>query len=658
MKPMARNSGRDALLKQLSFETLISQLSAQFINLPTEEVDGIIEDAQRRICEFLGFDLSTLWQWSVDKPDCLVLTHLHSPADGPKKPTELVAADSFPWSAKQLMEGSTIIYNTEDLTGQESLTDLESKRRYGIKSSVSIPLQAGSRPIIGVLSFNMLHSPFVYDPETVKRLELVAQIFSNTLLRKNAENELRKSEWLLSLAAESAGAGLWALDLRTGIFWATDRGREIFGIPGDEVISMEKFENCIFPADLPRVQQMIGDSRASAEQFEVEYRIRDATLQWKWIYSKWRRYQHPDGNAGRLFGVSIDIHQRKCMEEDLRCRLEEVEALKRRFEGEAYYLREDLAREQGFEQIIGGSAALKNVLAAARQVAMTDATVLLLGETGTGKGLLAHAIHRMNSRKDRPLVTVNCAALPGNLIESELFGREKGAFTGAHNRQAGRFEIAHHGTIFLDEIGEMPLELQAKLLRVLQDGEFERLGSSKTITVDVRVIAATSRDLRSAVRSGRFREDLFYRLNVFPIMIPPLRERTEDIVLLAQYFVEKFARKMGKHIETIPKNLLSRLLQYDWPGNVRELEHLIERGVILSSGPQLRFDDLATPLTELEPIPDTTLDLASVERQHIIQVMRRTNWKIEGPGGAASILKLHPSTLRFRLKKLGIQRPI
>ncbi|KAB2892340.1 MAG: AAA domain-containing protein [Desulfobulbaceae bacterium] len=346
------------------------------------------------------------------------------------------------------------------------------------------------------------------------------------------------------------------------------------------------------------------------------------------------------------------------MEENLRDRLEEVETLKRRLEGEVYFLRKDLTREQGFEQIIGGSAALKKVLAAARQVAQTDSTVLLLGETGTGKGLLAHAIHRMNSRRDRPLVTVNCAALPANLIESELFGREKGAFTGAHARQAGRFEIAHHGTIFLDEIGEMPLELQAKLLRVLQDGEFERLGSSKTITVDVRVIAATSRDLRNAVRNGRFREDLFYRLNVFPITIPPLRERTEDILLLAQYFVEKFAHKMGKHIETIPKNLLSRLLQYDWPGNVRELEHLIERGVILSSGPQLTIGDLAAPLTESGPVPDPTLDLASVERHHIIQVLRRSNWKIEGPDGAASMLNLHPSTLRFRLKKMDIRRPI
>lgn len=658
MKPTARKSGRDALLKQLSFETLISQLSAQFINLPAEEVDGYIEDAQRRICEFLGFDLSGLWQWSVDKPDCMILTHLHSPADGPKKPTELVAAEAFPWSAKQLMEGSTIIHNTEDLTDAESSTDLATKRRYGIKSSVSIPLRAGDRPIIGVLSFNMLHTPFVYDPDTVKRLELVAQMFCNALLRKNTENELRKSQWLLSLAAESAGAGLWALDLRTGVFWATDRSREIFGFSRDEVIDMEKYENCVFPADLPPVQQMIKDSCLSSEHFEIEYRIRDASSRWKWICSKWQRYQHPDGTVGQLFGVSLDIHHRKCMEENLRDRLEEVETLKRRLEGEVYFLRKDLTREQGFEQIIGGSAALKKVLAAARQVAQTDATVLLLGETGTGKGLLAHAIHRMNSRRDRPLVTVNCAALPASLIESELFGREKGAFTGAHARQAGRFEIAHLGTIFLDEIGEMPLELQAKLLRVLQDGEFERLGSSKTITVDVRVIAATSRDLRNAVRSGRFREDLFYRLNVFPITIPPLRERTEDILLLTQYFVEKFAHKMGKHIDTIPKNLLSRLLQYDWPGNVRELEHLIERGVILSSGPQLTIGDLAAPLTESGPVSDSTLDLASVERHHIIQILQRANWKIEGPDGAASMLNLHPSTLRFRLKKMGIQRPI
>jgi transcriptional regulator with GAF, ATPase, and Fis domain len=254
------------------------------------------------------------------------------------------------------------------------------------------------------------------------------------------------------------------------------------------------------------------------------------------------------------------------------------------------------------------------------------------------------------------MITVNCAAMPMNLIESELFGREKGAFTGAHAKQIGRFEVAHGGTIFLDEIGEMPMELQAKLLRVLQEGEFERLGSPRTIKVDVRVIASTSRDLKAEIRNNRFREDLFYRLNVFPISIPPLRMRSGDIPLLVNHFVDRYARKIGRNIKSIPKDMMKSLLEYSWPGNVRELEHVIERAVITSTGPILqlaeRFESEHIETKE-EPLKEIT----TIEREHILKVLRKTRWKINGEGGAASLLGLHPSTLRFRLKKLGIERP-
>jgi len=252
---------------------------------------------------------------------------------------------------------------------------------------------------------------------------------------------------------------------------------------------------------------------------------------------------------------------------------------------------------------------------------------------------------------------VNCSALPQNLIESELFGREKGAFTGAHVRQAGRFEVADGGTIFLDEIGEMPLELQSKLLRVLQEGEFERLGSAKTVKVNVRVIAATSCDLKQEIRKKRFREDLFYRLNVFPILIPPLRQRTEDIPLLAQFFTEKYARKMGRSIESIPKATIKTFLKYDWPGNVRELEHVIERAVIITPGRSFTMAERLKPSLSSDFRDVPLKDLAATEREHILRVLHETGWRIEGPSGAAAILKLHPSTLRFRIKKLGIHRP-
>jgi formate hydrogenlyase transcriptional activator len=350
---------------------------------------------------------------------------------------------------------------------------------------------------------------------------------------------------------------------------------------------------------------------------------------------------------------------RKRADEQLKKQLEEIEELKQRLEKENLYLREERREEMGFEKIIGSSDELKYVLFRVRQAAPTDATILILGETGTGKGMVAHAIHGLSSRKDRPMVTVNCAALPANLIESELFGREKGAFTGAHARQAGRFEVADKGTIFLDEIGELPLELQAKLLRVLQDGEFERLGSAKTVKVDVRVIASTSRDLQEEVRAGMFREDLFYRLNVFPVSIPPLRKRAGDIPRLVRHFVDKYTRKSGKKIETVPKDMVKTLQKYPWPGNVRELEHVIERAVIITEGSVLKIFDLCQPLKLEAPntIDSSPKDMAAMEREHILRVLHETKWRIGGSRGAASILNLHPSTLRFRIKKLGIQRP-
>jgi len=359
----------------------------------------------------------------------------------------------------------------------------------------------------------------------------------------------------------------------------------------------------------------------------------------------------------RLLGeMFVNALERSRGELLLRERLEEIERLKLLLEKENVYLREEIKSGQGFQKIVGSSDALHYVSFRVQQVAPTDATVLILGETGTGKGLVAHAIHELSARKDRPMITVNCAALPANLIESELFGREKGAFTGAHAKQVGRFEVANGGTIFLDEIGEMPLELQAKLLRVLQEGEFERLGSPRTIKVDARVIAATARDLKAEIRSNRFREDLFYRLNVFPISMPPLRMRRDDIPQLVRHFVDKYARKIGRTIKSIPKAVIKSLQEYAWPGNVRELEHVIERAVITSTGPVLQIADrLEGEAVHAKEEPPE--ELAAMEKEHILRVLRKTRWKINGPGGAAALLNIHPSTLRFRIKKLGLERP-
>ena len=334
----------------------------------------------------------------------------------------------------------------------------------------------------------------------------------------------------------------------------------------------------------------------------------------------------------------------------------EIGELKNKLADEKLYLEEEIRTEYTFEEIIGESPALKRVLSQVETVATTDSSVLVLGETGTGKEVIARAIHDLSPRRERTFVKVNCAAIPTGLLESELFGHEKGAFTGAIMQKMGRFELAHHGTLFLDEVGDIPLELQPKLLRVLQEKEFERLGSTRTLHVDVRVVAATNRDLTQMVEDRLFRSDLYYRLNVFPIVVPPLRERAEDIPLLVRYFAQKHARRMDRRIETIPAEEMEALTRYQWPGNVRELENLIERAVILSRGPALHV-----PLPENRFSADapaaSPVTLEAAEREHILRALRDTNWVIAGPNGAAARLGMKRTTLQSRMAKLGISRP-
>jgi formate hydrogenlyase transcriptional activator len=348
------------------------------------------------------------------------------------------------------------------------------------------------------------------------------------------------------------------------------------------------------------------------------------------------------------------LDDRKRVELELRGALSEVKRLNDQLKAERTYLQEEIKLEYNHENIIGQSDELKYTLYKVEQIAESNTTVLVLGETGTGKELIARAIHGSSLRKDRPLLKINCTTLPLNLIESELFGHERGAFTDAVNRRIGRFEAASGATLFLDEIGELPLELQPKLLRVIQDGEFERLGSSRTIKVDVRIIAATNRNLEEEVRNGRFRKDLWYRLSIFPITVPALRDHMGDIPYLVRYYVDKISRRLGKSIESIPTNVMNTLQNYHWPGNVRELENVIERAVINSSGPKLRLaDELKTPHKDLTA-PET---LEKVEHDHIVRVLEETRWKVSGKNGASEILGLNVSTLRARMRKLGIRRP-
>jgi formate hydrogenlyase transcriptional activator len=369
--------------------------------------------------------------------------------------------------------------------------------------------------------------------------------------------------------------------------------------------------------------------------------------------------QEPDRYTAEDAGFLRAVGEQVALAVENMLAYEEIARLKARLEEENVYLKEEARSERGLDGIIGESRPIRRVKEAVATVAGTDATVLINGETGTGKELVADAIHDRSPRRGKTMVKVNCAALPASLIESELFGHEKGAFTGAVAQKPGRFELADRGTIFLDEVGDLPLELQAKLLRVLQQGEFERVGGTQTLKVSVRVVAATNQDLEKAVRAGRFRADLFYRLNVFPIRVPPLRERREDIPVLVRHLVLRKAARLARPVEEVPEREMETLLAYDWPGNVRELENVVERAVILTRGPVLQLEDclpLAAP-APVSPSGSRVQTLAEVERSYVLEILKATRGRVSGPQGAARLLGIKPTTLEARIRRLGIQKP-
>ncbi len=408
----------------------------------------------------------------------------------------------------------------------------------------------------------------------------------------------------------------------------------------------------LHPEDRQRVMELRQELHdGKHERISAEYRYRHPTRGERWLHHMARvSRRDANGRTVQTFGVLRDITERRQREEALKQSYAEIERLKDRLQAESDYLKAEIRVVHPHGEITGRSPAMQKVLRLVEQVAATDSSVLVRGETGSGKELVAQAIHRLSPRRGHLMVKVNCAALPSGLVESELFGREKGAYTGALTRQVGRFEVADGSTLFLDEIGELSLEVQAKLLRVLETGEFERLGSPRTIKVDVRLVAATNRDLVADVRKGRFREDLYYRLNVFPIRVPPLRERPEDIPALVWTFLEELSSRMGKTITQVPRQTMEALQRQPWPGNVRELKNVIEHGAIVTTGKTLRvplLDDAA-------PVAAPPQTLAEAEREVILRALESRRWRIKGPKGAAAALGLNPSTLYGRMKKLGI----
>ena len=518
---------------------------------------------------------------------------------------------------------------------------------WGAVSYCGVPLLDRSGAVTGHLAI-IDDKPMRDGSRGVAIMRIFAARARAEIGRLRAEEELRASERRFRDLYEEAPIAYIYEDTESRFVSANRAAIKLLGLEPEEVRGTLGLS---LVAPTPETQERVhraieaiqrGEERAC---IELELRRKDDGRP---VWVQWWSKPEPDGKYTRT--MLVDITDRVLAEQE-----------RNRLQQQNLYLQEEIKSEYNFEEIIGGSAVLRDVLAKVKQVAPTDSTVLILGETGTGKELIARAVHSLSRRKDKPLIKLNCSALPAGLVESELFGHEKGAFTGAAEKRIGRFELADGGTIFLDEVGELPSETQVKLLRVLQEREFERVGGTKTLRVDVRVIAATNRDLAQALAAGKFRQDLYYRLNVFPVRLPPLCGRPEDIPLLVHYFVARYAAKIGRTITRVPPDAMQRLVAYSWPGNVRELENVIERAVILSSGPELAvapelLPRLAVAPTRAERPVGDPVALHEVEREHIVTVLKQTGWRIDGPLGAASLLKMRPSTLRSRMQKLGIRR--
>jgi PAS domain S-box-containing protein len=472
---------------------------------------------------------------------------------------------------------------------------------------------------------------------------------------KLADEKVRESEERFRTMAETAPVVIWISDETQSTTYVNKQWLELTGSTLEQEVGAG-WSQRVHPDDVGGLVELYTASFQDRVPFEFEFRVRRVDGEYRWIFTSGAPRFSAEGGFLGYIGTAIDITERKISESELKQAHDELHELKNQLEAENIYLQEELRQDQAFGDIVGQSSAIKYVLFKVSQVAPTDSTVLVMGETGTGKELVARAIHDASRRKDRPLIRVNCAALSPTLIESELFGHERGAFTGAAARKPGRFELANTGTILLDEIGELPLDLQGKLLRVLQEGEFERVGSGKTIKTDVRVIASTNRDLKQAVEKGKFREDLWYRLNVFPITTPPLRDRRDDIPILTEHFARTFARKFGKELTAVSPETLSGLCTYSWPGNVRELANVIERAIINLRGTVLKIHE-DFPIREAELLAASVKTLEDMERDHIAKVLEDLNWRIDGPRGAARVLGINPSTLRTRMAKLRIQKP-
>jgi PAS domain S-box-containing protein len=481
--------------------------------------------------------------------------------------------------------------------------------------------------------------------------EDITELKKNEIVLKEREKNLLEAQRIAKIAS-------YNLDLKRHTAKTSLTFKTIVGFDINTELTFDKWRKIIHPDDTPINQKILDKCITTGERFDVKYRIiTNNNQELKWIHEL-GEVIYDNGDPTNFVGTIQDITIQKNAEIDLKKAYDEVEQLKKQLERENVFLKEEIALSFNYENLIYASEEISDILTQVEQVANTNATVLILGETGTGKELIAKAIHNTSTRKNGSLIRVNCAAIPAELLESELFGHTKGSFTGAIKDRIGKFQLANGGTLFLDEIGEMPMELQPKLLRAIQEGEIEPIGSSKVIKLDLRIIAATNRELEKEVEAKRFRQDLFFRLNVFPITIPPLRDRIEDIPVLVDYFLDKFCLKYQKNIASISKVTLQQMKVYPWPGNVRELENIIERAVITGNNDKIVFSDFESKTQpHLVKNSKSIASLDEIQSNHIIKTLNQTKWKISGKDGAAALLDIKVSTLRDRMSKFGIKAP-
>jgi len=649
-KDKIANQHIKVLIENSSFESMLADLSSKLVNLPLESIDAAIESSLKSIVEFFEADRCNLGTFSDDKTK-FVLSYFYSRPGINIPPITGIGEDFLPFIYKSIKEDKLLAFTKITEFPNNASHDKAVIEKMGIKSLLVLPLKIDNAIDFG-LSLSTVRKHQEWKKHTIYQIKIVGNILANVMHRKIALKRIvEEKEW-----SEAVMQGMpqltYVLDLQGRLKRWNKNLEDLFGYTAEEL--QDKFlGDFLNEEDLKKVmveiQKLIEDGQERSVKYDIIIKGGKIVPSY---YGSGKLVEI--GGESFIVGQTVDISEMKLAQKKIEEQLEEIKVLKEQLEVENIYLRQELMNSNSSSEIIGQSDSLKHIFYRADQVAALDTTVLLEGETGTGKELFARYLHQKSKRKDKPFIMVNCASLPATLIESELFGHEKGAFTDAIQKQIGRFELADGGTLFLDEIGEIPIELQSKLLRVLQEGEFERIGNPRTIKVNARVITATNRVLEEEVQKGLFREDLYYRLNVFPITITPLRKRVSDIPLLVEYFVRRFNQKIGKNITNIPKKVMEQLKTYNWPGNIRELENIIERAMILSHSSTL----------SMEPIPSTKnvtkkklQSLEDHERDYITKVLEQTLWRINGPKGAALILDMHPETLRSRIKKLGIKHP-